>query len=561
MTLADKLEILPHPNAPFFKDKRIARKVISQVLGEVTSPNFNPNAEARELIRQFSMVNLWFNIKFVCSVSGPYDKVNDDLHLDMANFRQSPRCMGVGARGAGFINRGAYKSTIWTHGSLPFEIVRNPDIRVRITSSRVDKAESFRDVARRTFDSNEFFAYLFPEHVIKKSVGGFTTPARVKSYPEPTVKVGSTGGASAGDHHNLLLMDDLIDEQDLNSENLATIEMENKINWFKYCEKPLLTSITRDRVLVWGTRYAIDDLYDGIWNNCRVLLGYQDVDIKLEPGNKWAIYYRKVIEDGKSIFPEEFPVEVIEKMLREDPATTMALYFNSPQESGLVEFFGAEIYGCSLVWAKRPYILAFTPDGREEIPLSNVNICMALDPAFTYKGVSARTCRTALVVVAKDWKNRCFVLDIFAGYYKITKIYDFIFETVENYKGHVMYLIVESGAQQKMLEDLIKDERNKRGIHVSVRAMNASGDKVARIRSTVGSYIAKGSLYATQRAGLTLREELNSFPMAKYKMDVLDALQKALAELSIAMSPEEEEDDMLDYLDRVQPEYENVTGY
>ena len=85
MTLADRLAIRPHPLAPRFPDVRSGRLVVSQVLSEVRSPNFNPNKEAKELIRQFSMVNLWFMIKFVLSQGGPYGKVNDQLHLDMCN--------------------------------------------------------------------------------------------------------------------------------------------------------------------------------------------------------------------------------------------------------------------------------------------------------------------------------------------------------------------------------------------------------------------------------------------------------------------------------------------
>lgn len=561
------LSITPHPEAKDFKDFSKAKELMEQVIIASTSPNFNPNEELRDLMRQFCLVNLWFFIKFICGHSGPYNKINSSLHLEMCNWRQSASCMSPHARGAGFVFRGAYKSTIWTHGSIPWEIIRNPNIRIRVTSSRVDKAEGFRDIAKRTFDSNELFAYLFPEHVIKKSTGGFITPARTRNFPEPSVKVGSTGGASAGDHHDLLLMDDLIDEQDLNVENLATIEMENKINWFKRCEQPLLIPGEGGRVLVYGTRYAVDDLYDIMWKDCRSLEGYQEVECNINPDNKWDIYYRKIIENGKSIFPEAFSIQDINKMLKDDSWTAMTQYFNDPKESGLIEFHAKNVQECKLIWNEdgsggvKVYKNVNNEIETSYTPLSSLNIELALDPAFTYKGVTAKTSRTALVVGGKDWEDNGYLLGIVAGYFEISKTFDIIFKLIDMFGGNIKGLLIESNAQQKVLEGLLKEERIKRGIHIPIYPEASTTDKDARIRSTLGHFTTKDKLFVEEDSLNLFLEEFSVFPMSKYKKDILDASEKVLSHLRKPSSPQDILESELDYYERMVPVYDNATGY
>ena len=559
MTFADSLQISRHPKAPEFNDLKEARKLMLQIYNEATSPNFNPNNEARDLIRQFAMVNLWFMVKVVCGYSGPYNKINEDLHLDMANWRQSDACMERGARGAGFIFRGGYKSTIWGHGSIPWEVVRNPNISIRYSSSRIDKAETFVACAKDVFTGNDFFAWLFPEFVISRSKGGFTTPARTRTQASPTVKPGSTGGASAGDHHNLHIGDDLIDEQDLNAENMSTIEMERKIEWFKKTEVPLLISPTEDRYLLFGTRYAIDDLYSIPWDNCRKLEGYTNVDCDLNPKNKWSIYYRKVIEDGVEVLPELLSEAFMEEMMERDPWTAMTQYFNDPHESGLTEFSQVEVPKCEVyLTPDQPYIRLPNGDIRY---FRDMNIALALDPAFTYRGVSAKTSRTGIVVGAKDHKDKVYLLDVRAGYFKIDKTFDIIFELIQKFKGHIRCVLIESNAQQKILEDLLIEERKKRGIHISIRPEAATTDKDARIRSTLGSYLAREALFIGKGHSIDFMDELRSFPMAKYKKDVLDASEKVISFLRKPGDPDERAYAEVERLRRQTYEYDNYTGY
>ena len=212
---------------------------------------------------------------------------------------------------------------------------------------------------------------------------------------------------------------------------------------------------------------------------------------------------------------------------------------------------------CRVIWDEDPYIL----DGEKKIPFSQVHIGMALDPAFTYKGITNKTSRTAIVVAAKDHEDNVYILDVRAGFFRVSKTMDLIFELVEKYEGHLIGLLFESNAQQKMLEDIFKEERSRRGLHIALLPKAAKEDKDARIRSTIGNYLTRGRLHVVKGQSIDFIDELKSFPMAKYKKDVLDASEKVIGYLNKPPKPEEVLEAEVEYLEQTYNNTVNCTGY
>lgn len=575
--------IRPHNKAPLFKDKKQAQLMIHQLITEVSSKNQQLTKEIRTLLRQASLVNLWFYLKFVAGFAGPYDKLNRELHLDMCNFRQSNYCMRPGARAAAFIPRGHFKSSILTHGANGWELLRNPDLRIRLVNAIIDKAMGFKRITQRTFDSNEFFAWLFPEYVPETNAKRWNEeemvlPNRTKNFNEPSIKVGGATGASEGDHHDLINIDDLIGLEDLDKEHKINTSMMQRITWAKTSTRALLVDWIESRIIWVATLYATDDVYNEmiLRKNMHRLVGFQDPDMVRmvkpdleEAEERYSVYYRQVIENDKPIFPEGgFTKEKFEVMLSEDPWTAMAQYMNKPTNTGMAEFFQMSTKRCAIRFHEgyndfviyKLGIPNIEPE-KEAILLSKCDVVMTIDPAGTEKGITARTSRSSLGIWAMDSKGNAYRIWQKVGYISITELFDAIFEGNRRFKGYIRGTFVEANAMQKIIAPLLKQEQWRRNLYINPQPVIATGDKTARIRSTVGLALSQEKIYLGEGCIVEFEEERMGFPVMQYKMDVLDESEKALTVLRKAASDEEvldEENRVIDYEENTS---NNVVGY
>ena len=246
------LEYVQHPRAPMFKNKPRADKMINALIKRMIEQgeNFVITDFVAEIYRQASLVSLWFFLKFVAGYSGPYNGLNDSLHRSMCNYRQ--RQIKPGARGAFFIPRSCYKSTIATHGANAWEILRDPNIRIGMVSSKLEMAEMFMHATMRIFDSNELVRELWPDWCPELNAEGkpkdgvgwtnriMICPARTRDMPEPTMKCAGAAGSTQGIHADLLSIDDVVGEKQLNAFHEASDEMIKITNWIESNTETLL---------------------------------------------------------------------------------------------------------------------------------------------------------------------------------------------------------------------------------------------------------------------------------------------------------------------------------
>lgn len=552
-------EILPHKDAPVFSQDSNPQLVLLQLVQEISSPNFQTGEKVMSLIRQAALVNLWFYLKFIAGYAGPYDKINDELHLDMCNFRQSGFCMDDGARGAGFLSRFLYKSTIWTHGAAGWEVLRNPNIRIRLVNAVVGRAERWISILKNTFKFNELFKALFSEYVIPPLQADFTVPNRTKFYPEPSVKAGGATGASEGDHHDVLVMDDLVGLDDLDVERAGNIQMEQKCNWWENNTEYLVLDWVTSRLLCFTTLYSIDDPYHKyILGNMKQLLGYQDQDYKQleKPTGEWTVYYRAALEDGEAIAPQLMPREKIIKLIEEKPWSAMTQIFNKPRKAGMSEFIDYEVRKAELVYdeQQKDWLVICESnnfDDDEIYYMSEMDVALGWDPAFTDKGISSRTSKTGLVLVGLTHDEQLVLLWGSCGYFGIEKSFEELAVCIRKFDGFVRTLVIETNAGQKMLPEIVRKELISKGLFLSITEKPSSQDKTVRIRSGIGRFLMKGNVIGCGKAREFFMQEQQVFPQSKYEMDFLDACEKASSVLRKPLSPEElflaeqREEDML----------------
>ncbi len=533
------LEIVGHPNAPLFSTGAEGLETLSQLASDLQSPNFQFTTESLDLIRQASLVSLYFFLKYVAGAFGPYGDLTDHLHVDVCNFRQ--RQLHAGARGAVFLPRSMYKSTVCTHGAITWELIRDPNLRIGLCASNIDMAEQFMTPVRMNFEDNPLIEAIFPEHCPRKGERGnvlekiwnsqrIVLPNRTLRMPEPSVKCLGAGGSVAGNHFDLLSVDDLVSEKELDSERSASADMVKKGQWFSTNQDTLLISPRKSRVFLAATRYAVDDPYEDLFTEVRNAIGYWD-ELPYEVNEStgiWDIYYRMAIEKDLPIFPEKVGQAELNRMAVKDPWKYYTQYLNNPYAANVSEFSSYNIKDCAVDFDNYDgYRIVWYESGEHHsIDLKDCEVTIGLDPAASETRVSNKTSRSAIVVRARDAQDRRFYIDGSVGYYAPTKIYDEIFRLYRKWRGYVNNTKIEAHGGFKIIWNALVEEQAKRQIFLGLRRIKPLPDKDAKLREFLQPLLEYGRVYVAEPIAGYIREELTVFPGGT-KRDVMDAMEIA----------------------------------
>lgn len=537
------LEILPHPKAPLFKDPRKAELLFQQIIQEINSDHLQTTGELRDLIRQASLVNLWFFLKYVAGYAQPFQKFTDHLHVDMCNFRQ--KISVPGSRGVMILPRGFGKTKVMTEGGGAWDLLRNPDEAIRISNAIVETAGDFAHTIRSVYDNNEFMEWCFSDYYVKHpnsqarwNESEMVLPNRTRSRREASVEFGGTTASAEGHHHSRHIVDDPIGLAALNTNRGANSVMYQTVNWFWTSETTLLDSGITGSTLAIMTRYAVDDVAATILKECSASYGYPIDYWEPNPKGKWIVYYRKAIENGEAIYPEEWPKERLLELAEKDPWTWMTQYQNEPEGAGGSEFFESKLSTFEMEWEEeRNLWFIIKPDGKE-IYLGDCDVICVLDPAGTEKYVSAKTSRSALGVVVQD-SDGCFYLAwLRADYVSVSTMFGWMFEAGERYKDYRRATFLESNGPFKVLVDPLRKEERERKKLLNLRPFTAAGDKDARIRNNLEPLLRAGKLHVLESDREKVMEEIRGFPNSR-KKDILDMLASGVKN-SIKPFPEEE---------------------
>lgn len=537
--------ITPHPKAPLMS-REDGPLILQQIIEEVGSGNYPTSDVFMTIMRQCGFVSLWFFLKFIAGYAQDFDELNYDLHVDMCNFRQT-ECLKRGARCGMFIPRSHFKTTCVTEGGGAWEFLINPDLLMRITNAIADRAARFMHTIKAIYDSNDLFRALYPEYASNTQRSStwndkeLVMPAG-KGHREPSITTGGVEGAGEGVHVNLHVIDDPLGLKALNAGRVGNAIMYSTRNWFWATEKTLLKAEARDRVLVVGTRYAVDDLYGEILDQAKEIHGYPIDNWEPNEKGRWVVYYRRAVEDGKVIFPENFTMEGYQELAENDWWTWVTQYLNDPRASGLAELSEYRMPGFEMVHDEKDnewYIIEKGEEGRViRRALSDFDVVMAIDPAASEKYLNARTSRTAIVVVATDTRDHKYIIGLHADYVNTRVMFDWIFEMAEKFAKHLRATHLETNAGFKLLEPQLRMEQQRRRMWIGLRPDPAVGDKIARIRSILQAPYADGKIHVLEGYRLMVEEEQRAFPQTM-KMDILDALSAAVANGMRPLSTEE----------------------
>ena len=228
-------------------------------------------------------------------------------------------------------------------------------------------------------------------------------------------------------------------------------------------------------------------------------------------------YIRKVVENDKLIFPEDFcfehvaPEDKDKKSLAEieaalGPYLFAGNYYNNPVSDELVEFRSD--------WFQR---FPMTPETHKK--LQGAKCIISIDPATRAKETNDPT---GIVVTKVDTDGFVYVVEARGEKYRPNELIDEIFRLVGVYNPDVV--VIETVSAQLLWVSLIEQEKIRRKVNFRLEQYDpgTKETKAIKIRKLI-PYYARGQVFHKNNL-LELERQLSEFPRNRHD-DVIDALQ------------------------------------
>jgi predicted phage terminase large subunit-like protein len=237
-------------------------------------------------------------------------------------------------------------------------ILNNPDIRVLLMQGTLPVTRNLLKEIASHFNgtaSNSKLAELFPEFCgDKKKIGQtrdqFTTPARKKKQlPQATCTVASPKSVKTGQHYDLGVFDDLVNDQNYKKPVLLQKTEED----FNMCLPLIDPGCPR---FVSGTRYAFGDLYENI-----ILK-----NLAAAANSTWVVSLKTCwsdANDGTPRFPQHttkdgrvvgFTPETLLQIMKDTPSIYASQYLNQPAMESQQVITEAQLNGACVLEPNTP---------------------------------------------------------------------------------------------------------------------------------------------------------------------------------------------------------------
>jgi len=378
-------------------------------------------------------------------------------------------------------------------------------------NAKADNAESFLTAIKGHFESNQKLRMLYGDYVGKKwNEGEIVTSKRTNpSLKENTIKCSGVGASLVSQHYDLIIPDDVVNET-----NVTTKEQIDKVKeWWGLSQSLGDGEKTRWRIV--GTRYHDDDLYGEL---------IEKNDAAPKPYN---IYIRRVIEDGKPIWPFKFNEEHIADIRANQSAYTFSCqYYNDPINADDAIFMKE--------WLQ--YYDDEDVVDKNGDPIKKMNHFITVDPAI---GQSDRNDDTVFCHTAVDEDNNWYVSFPSVGKFTPGVIIDKMFDHDEEYKPKTTG--VEGVAFQKVLQYMVNDKMKELNNFIPITELKPNArSKVNRIRGLQPRF-ENGIIYIRRNDKNSEKfvDQLLRFPTGTHD-DMIDALAYML---DIAYPPRKKERD------------------
>ena len=458
----------------------------------------------------------------------------------------------AGLRRLTLMPRGHLKSTINTTLYTMWRIYRNPNIRILVGTNNLKLSNSFIRELRSYFENEELQAKvwnnrphikgnLVPELQKRKRQRNQNSEEldpteaedrkliwnnvaiqmlRTKRMKEPTIKSTSVGTSEVGSHYDLIILDDVVDFKNVESE----IKKQRVFEWLADIESildPWQVETVGENELVFrdlvggemvfnGTRYALDDYYGYLLEN------QEELEYVVHSRN----IYKNGVDDSEGfLWQERFNENVIRRLRnRLSPRRFASQYLNTVYEKDARLFAVDAIHTLadSEVWTEGNKVYVRF-DGRVE----QVHPIVVIDPAFS-SGKKGDDC--AIMVGCKLSSGHMIIID--AVVEQLTAAETVMHTKTFCERWNTMRMFHEENGVGMLLPELFKtDEAKVNGKPIVVNSHYEIRTKESKIQGILELPIAAGKLILTQRVkdNQTIWKQLRDYPGVNHD-DALDAI-------------------------------------
>jgi len=419
-----------------------------------------------------------------------WDKVHDDIERRLN--RPSRKKMIL-------VPRGHLKTSVVTKAYSIQLLLRDPNIRILIANQVWYKArEMLYEIKQMLTDKSDLPKIFGPFVSDRWREDDIVIRQRNKALAAPTIGTSGVEAELTSSHYDVIILDDLQGLQ-----NYQTPEQREKVKRYYRSMMDLLEP--GGLLIVIGTRWHLDDVYQYI------------ID---EESDYFDVMVRKVVENGKIIFPKKFnkKFDVLTKNWLETTEPTMD-YVNylkkRPSEEFSSQYMNEPIDAENQVF-KKEYFKYY--ERRPE----RLYVAMTLDPAISEKQSADYF---AINVSGMDENYNIYVLDTLKGHWKVSEQIENIFTMYE--KWHPSSIGLETVAFQKALKSWLEEKMRMRNIHFPITELRRSTNETKEFRiKALEPFYREGKVFHSQWMR-SLEEELAQFPKGKHD-DEIDALASQL---------------------------------
>lgn len=386
------------------------------------------------------------------------------------------------------------KSELATRRFPAWYLGRNPEKNIISSSYNMELATDFGRDVRDIMREPEYMA-LYPKLGLRaddKAAGRFSTP-RGGKYIAAGVGTGVTGRGA----HVFIVDDPLKDREEAESER----RRDTVWNWYTS------TAYTRlakgGAIIVIQTRWHEDDLSGRL------------IEAEEQGKDKWVKLDLPALNNGKALWPEEFPVSALER-IRDNIGTKdwSALYQQKPAPEEGAMF-------------KRDWFRYYT-----EAP-AELNIYAASDYAVTDSAGDY----TVHIIVGVDPHDNIYVLDVWRAQASSDIWIESAIDLAALHKP--LQWAEEGGVIVKAIGPALERRMTERRVYFARQAIPSIANKEARAQSISARY-AMGKVYHPAGAPwlAEYERELLSFPYAKHddQVDTIGLIGRLLTEI-VGASP------------------------
>ena len=366
---------------------------------------------------------------------------------------------------------------------------KHPNHQIIMASHTADLAVDFSRKVRNLINSPEY-RRIFPDVSIAADA---KAAGRWDTNKGGIVFAVGVGGAVAGRGANLLLVDDAFSEQDVLAGN--TDIYDKTYQWFTYGARTRL--MPDGRVIVIHTRWAKQDLIGRL---------VKDMAMNELADQYEVVEFPAILPSGKSLWPEMWPVEKLERTRASMPAFQWSSQYQqnpTAEESAIVKREWWKIWEpekppkCE--YTLLSYDTAFSTNNRADYS------------ACTNWGVWRNDRGEAQVILLNSWKNKL----------EFPELKQKAFEDYKEWNPDGV--IVEAKASGAPLIA----ELRRAGIPAQEYVPSKGNDKIARLNS-VADMFASGMVWVPRtRWAEEVVEEVASFPAGEHD-DLVDSTTMAL---------------------------------